>query len=119
MSDPSPGGHRSPTETGTSEARAEYGRELRGYVRGYGLALALTLVPFGLVYWSVLPALGLALAIGACALVQVVVHFRYFLHIRPPRHHTDDLVLILFTALLLLFMVGGTIWILANLATRM
>jgi cytochrome o ubiquinol oxidase operon protein cyoD len=62
---------------------------------------------------------GLYLAIGGFALVQVVVHFRCFLHIDPPRQNVDDLHLILFSSLLLFFMVGGTIWILANLAMRM
>lgn len=97
----------------------EYKYELHTYVIGYVLALALTFIPFGLVYWSVLAPSGLYLAIGACAIVQAVVHFRCFLHINPPRQNIDDLQLILFSSLLLFFMIGGTIWILANLATRM
>lgn len=98
--------------------RAEYRRELRQYLWGYGLAVLLTLVPFGLVNWSVLSQYGLYLAIGAFALVQVVVHFRCFLHIDPPRQNVDDLHLILFSGLLLFFMVAGTIWILGSLAVR-
>lgn len=96
----------------------EYGRELRGYILGYGLAILLTLLPFGLVKWSVLSEHGLYFAIGVCALVQVIVHFRFFLHIDPPRQNTDDLHLILFTGLLLFFMIAGTIWILTSLAAR-
>lgn len=99
--------------------RAEYARELRGYLLGYGLAIVLTLVPFGLVNWAALRQYGLYVAIGACALVQVIVHFRFFLHIDPPRQNVDDLHLILFSALLLFFMVAGTIWILASLAARL
>lgn len=98
--------------------RAEYARELRGYVWGYALAILLTLVPFGLVNWAAMPRHGLYFAIGACALVQVIVHFRFFLHIDPPRQNVDDLHLILFSGLLLFFMVAGTIWILASLAVR-
>lgn len=96
----------------------EYSRELRQYLWGYGLALCLTLVPFGLVNWSLLERYGLYVAIGACALVQIVIHFRCFLHIDPPRQNTDDLHLILFSSLLLFFMIAGTIWILASLAVR-
>jgi cytochrome o ubiquinol oxidase subunit IV len=62
---------------------------------------------------------GLYLAIGGFAIVQAIVHFRCFLHINPPRQNMDDLHLLLFSSLLLFFMVGGTIWILSNLATRM
>lgn len=107
------------TEAALRDRQEEYGRELRTYICGYILALVLTLVPFGLVYWSAMSAFGLYLAIGAFAIVQAIVHFRCFLHIDPPRQNVDDLHLILFSSLLLFFMVGGTIWILANLATRM
>jgi cytochrome o ubiquinol oxidase subunit IV len=99
--------------------QGEYRRELLSYVCGFGLALALTLVPYGLVYWSAMQQSALYLAIGACALVQGVVHFRFFLHINPPRQNMDDLQLVLFSGLLLFMMIGGTIWILANLAMRM
>ena len=105
-------------DDGMKGDRAEYTRELRGYILGYGLAILLTLVPFGLLNWHVLAEYGLYLAIGVCALVQVIVHFRFFLHIDPPRQNVDDLHLILFSALLLFFMIAGTIWILSSLAAR-
>ena len=108
----------SPTDEDASGHRAEYARELSSYVWGYGLALLLTLAPFGLVNWRELPQHGLFLAIGACALAQVIVHFRFFLHIDPPRQNVDDLHLILFSGLLLFFMIAGTIWILSSLAVR-
>ncbi len=57
--------------------------------------------------------------IGLCALVQVVVHFRFFLHIGWERSTRDDLQLILFTTLIILLMAGGTIWIMGNLHARM
>lgn len=98
---------------------AQYRRELREYLVGIGLAILLTLIPFGLVHWSVLSRSGLYFAIGACALVQGAVHLRCFLHIDPPRQNADDLHLVLFTSLILFLMVGGTVWILGNLATRM
>ena len=97
----------------------EYKRELHTYILGYVLALALTLVPYGLVYWSAMATSALYLAIGSCAIVQAIIHFRCFLHINPPRQNMDDLHLILFSSMILFFMIGGTIWILANLAFRM
>jgi cytochrome o ubiquinol oxidase operon protein cyoD len=108
----------SPGESDEARQRTEHARELRQYVWGYGLAVLLTLLPFGLVNWAALREYGLYVAIGACALTQVIVHFRCFLHIDPPRQNTDDLHLILFSGLLLFFMVAGTIWILSSLAVR-
>lgn len=94
-------------------------REFRSYVWGLVLALALTMLPFALVQWNPgIPRVPLLIGIGAFALLQMLVHFRFFLHIGF-RRQRDDLQLILFSALLLLIMVGGTIWIMASLSTRM
>lgn len=93
-------------------------REFGSYLRGMVLALALTVLPFALVHWQVLDRGALLITIGLCALVQMIVHFRCFLHVRFKRHR-DDLQLLLFSALLLAIMVSGTLWIMANLALRM
>ena len=101
------------------ENRAEFVRELSSYIAGFVLAVLLTGAAFGLVYWPVFPHAWLMVAIGAFALIQIVVHFRFFLHIDLSQQKREDLQLILFSALILAIMVGGTIWILSNLAARM
>ncbi|MCX2522768.1 cytochrome o ubiquinol oxidase subunit IV [Larsenimonas rhizosphaerae] len=94
-------------------------REFRSYVIGGVLALILTLIPFALVAFTHLPPIATWIVIGECAIIQVVVHFRFFLHITLARNTREDLQLILFTFLILLIMVGGTLWILFNLYYRM
>ena len=93
-------------------------REFRSYVWGASIALLLTLVPFALLNWADLPRLPMLIVIGVFALVQILVHFRCFLHISFA-HKREDLQLILFSALLLTIMAAGTIWIMASLALRM
>jgi cytochrome o ubiquinol oxidase operon protein cyoD len=100
------------------ERKKEERREFRSYVWGIGLALLLTLVPFALVRLVDVPRFPLLIVIGAFALVQVIVHFRFFLHISF-RQKREDLQLILFSTLLLTIMVAGTVWIMASLALRM
>jgi heme/copper-type cytochrome/quinol oxidase subunit 4 len=56
-------------------------REFHSYVWGLALALVLTPMPFALVHWAAMSALLLQSLIGAIALVQMVAHFRFFLHI--------------------------------------
>lgn len=102
-----------------SDRDTEFRRERRSYLTGLGLALVLTVIPFGVVAWGGWST-GAALSlIAVFALVQIVVHFRFFLHIDLSRQKREDLQLILFTVLLLAIMAGGTIWIMANLYTRM
>ena len=93
-------------------------KDFHSYVWGISLAFLLTLLPFALVRWGAMSGLSLLSVIGAIALVQMVVHFRFFLHIGW-RQKREDLLLILFSTLLIVIMVAGTIWIMANLATRM
>ncbi len=98
--------------------RLEERRTLHTYLWGISLALLLTLAPFALVYWAALPRLPMLVVIGVLALAQMVVHFRFFLHIGF-RQKREDLQLILFSSLLLFIMIAGTVWIMASLALRM
>ncbi|MGH8112205.1 MAG: cytochrome o ubiquinol oxidase subunit IV [Rhodanobacteraceae bacterium] len=93
-------------------------REFLSYVSGVILALILTLVPFGLVHFGHAPVTTVYLVIGCLAFVQMIVHFRFFLHIGL-RQKREDLQLILFSAVLLVIMIGGTVWIMSSLADRM
>ncbi len=94
-------------------------RERLSYVIGLVLALLLTTGAFGLVWFQLVKG-GTALAgLGLLAFLQALVHLRYFLHIDLAKSHRDDLKLILFTVLILLVMVSGTIWILYDLHFRM
>lgn len=94
-------------------------RERRSYRVGFAAAAVLTAIPFALVATG---AAGREMALvvtGMLALVQVAVHFRWFLHIDLSRQKREDLQLILFSTLLLILMAGGTVWVLADLARRM
>jgi cytochrome o ubiquinol oxidase operon protein cyoD len=94
-------------------------RETMTYVVGYGLALLLTCAAFGLVYLHLLGGRHALYTVLGLGLVQMVVHFRCFLHIDLRRSARADLQLILFSALIIALMVGGTLIVLFNLRTRM
>ena len=98
---------------------AGHRHERRGYLVGYALALLLTAAAFAVVHWRLWSgATALAAAFGL-GLVQMVVHFRWFLHIRRRGSTREDLQLILFAVLIVALMAGGTIVILFNLRGRM
>jgi cytochrome o ubiquinol oxidase subunit IV len=106
------------SETRTDTQVNAQRRDFRSYCIGALSALLLTAIAFGLVAYNVLPAFELRVAVSLLAVIQIAVHFRYFMHISW-RSHRDDLQLILFTCLILFLMVGGSIWIMANLHERM
>ena len=96
-----------------------YRRELRRYVLGLAFAVLLTGAAFAAVLWHIAsPPILLGLVFGL-GLLQVIVHFHFFLHIGLKQSTRDDLQLILFSTLIILLMVGGTLVILMNLRHRM
>jgi len=96
-----------------------YKHELANYAVGLLLALCLTAVPFAIVAWKLMPAAWALAIILVLGLVQIVVHLRCFLHISLSRSSRDDLNLLLFSGLIILLMVGGTLIIMFNLHQRM
>ncbi len=79
----------------------------------------LHLGPVALVVRTDVPPKITMITLGVCALLQLVVHLRFFLHIDLSRQKREDLQLILFSVMLLTIMAGGTIWIMVNLSMRM
>ena len=91
--------------------------DVRGYIVGYVLALALTVAAFAVVWWPV--TIAPFAIILVLALIQAIVQFRFFLHISLSKSTRDDLQLILFSTLIIGLMVSGTLVILFNLHSRM
>ena len=89
------------------------------YLRGFGLAVVLTLIPFGLVAAGLLPKATTLIVIAVCAVAQVLVHLRYFLHLDLKTTPRENILAIAFAAVLIFIMIGGSLWILFDLHDRM
>jgi cytochrome o ubiquinol oxidase operon protein cyoD len=92
---------------------------LKTYLTGFVLALVLTAIPFGLVALGTLSRLDTLIVIAIAAVVQVVVHLHYFLHLDFSLKRRDDLVAIVFAGVVIVILFGGTLWIIYNLYYRM
>ncbi len=92
---------------------------LRSYLTGFVLALILTAVPFSLVMsgaWS--PQATLAGIFGA-GVVQILVHLHYFLHLNTSSAARWNVLALVFTLLIMILFVGGSLWIMYTLNYRM
>ncbi|MES0825019.1 cytochrome o ubiquinol oxidase subunit IV [Ruegeria sp. SCP11] len=94
-------------------------RERRRYVIGYGGSLLLTFAVFTIAYTYGIETKGVYLSIALLGLAQLIVQLVYFLHIDRRRSSREDLDLVLFSTLVLLIIILGTVWIMGNLAVRM
>ena len=92
---------------------------IKPYLVGVVLALVLTAIPFGLVAARMLRPIQIFVVIGAAAIAQVVVHLRYFLHLDLKPASQNKLIAMCFAAVVLLILVGGTLWIMFDLNYRM
>jgi len=92
---------------------------LTSYLTGFLLALILTVIPFALVMsrvWS--PRATLAAIFGA-GVVQILVHLHYFLHLNTSSAARWNVLVLIFTILIMVLFVGGTFWIMYTLNYRM
>lgn len=92
----------------------------RGYLTGFALSVVLTALPFWLVMGKVLPTPMLtSAAVLACAAVQVVVHMLYFLHMNAKVEQGWSLLALIFTVVLVVIMLAGSVWVMHHLNTNM
>ena len=91
----------------------------KGYVTGFVLSVILTAIPFWLVMGDVLSnAVWTTIVILAFAVVQIVVHMVYFLHMNTSEGGWSILALI-FTVTLVVITLTGSIWVMHHLNTNM
>lgn len=91
----------------------------KGYITGFVLALLLTLISFGLVMTDVVSRQFAVIGLFVAAVVQMLVHLHYFLHLDRSSAQRWNVLALAFTALLLFIFVAGTIWVLYTLNSRM
>ena len=95
------------------------GHDLRSYLIGFVLAAVLTAIPFYLVISHALPPQRTLMVIAAAAVLQVLVHLKFFLHINFTTKPRENLLAVVFTVVLIFIMVGGSFWIMFDLHQRM
>jgi cytochrome o ubiquinol oxidase subunit IV len=88
---------------------------IRPYLVGFLLALVLTAIPFGLVAARTLRPTQILVVIGIAAIAQTVVHLRYFLHLNLKPSSQNKRIALCFAAVVLLILVGGTLWMMFDL----
>jgi cytochrome o ubiquinol oxidase operon protein cyoD len=93
---------------------------LRGYLTGFVLSIVLTAIPFWLVMGKVFASSTLTAAVLiAFAVVQIVVHMIYFLHMDAKSEGGWNLLALIFTLVLVVITLAGSIWVMYHLNVNM
>jgi len=92
----------------------------KDYVIGFALSVILTAIPFWLVMThAIADNHTAAIVITAFAAVQIVVHMIYFLHMSGKIEGGLNLMALLFTVLLLVIILSGSLWVMFHLNANM
>jgi cytochrome o ubiquinol oxidase subunit IV len=93
---------------------------LKGYLIGFVLAVILTVIPFWLVMGKVIPsAHTLGIVLLGFAAIQIVVHMIYFLHMDTKSEGGWNMLALMFTLILVVITLSGSIWVMFHLNTNM
>ncbi len=101
------------------EKRTEHTATYRGYIAGFVLSLLLTALAYLVVVKEVVASDLVIPVIAALAVVQLIVQLIFFLHLGGEAKPRWNLMAFLFMILVVVIIVVGSIWIMANLDYNM
>jgi cytochrome o ubiquinol oxidase operon protein cyoD len=92
---------------------------LSSYITGFILSIALTIVPYFIVVHHTFGKLTLVLAVTFFGIGQLFVQVIFFLHLHKKSKLHWNMIVFLFTLLIVAFLVVGTLWIMYHLNYNM
>ncbi|MBP0631357.1 cytochrome o ubiquinol oxidase subunit IV [Cupriavidus sp. AcVe19-1a] len=117
--------HNAPAAHGAHDSNAAHDSHgsthasFKSYLIGFVLAVVLTVIPFKLVMDGTMDKGTILWIILGMAAVQILVHLKYFLHLDTSSEQRSNVIALLFTALILVIVVAGSLWIMYNLNANM
>lgn len=99
---------------------AEPRSSLRDYTIGFVLSVILTAIPFWLVMAKVIADRNTAvLVLGGFAVIQILVHMVYFLHMNGKVEGGWTMLSTIFTVVFVAIAIAGTLWVMFHMNANM
>jgi cytochrome o ubiquinol oxidase subunit IV len=109
-----------PADTSTpAEVRAGETTAFLVYTIGLFLAVLLTATSFWVANTSLLWTPGVPLGLAVLAIAQMGVHLVFFLHITTGPDSTNNVLALAWGVLIVILVMAGSLWIMANLNANM
>ncbi|HEX4171879.1 MAG TPA: cytochrome o ubiquinol oxidase subunit IV [Acetobacteraceae bacterium] len=94
-------------------------QKIGGYLFGLALATLLTVASFYVAGTHFIWGPSIPGALAVLAIAQIGVHLAYFLHITTAPDNTNNVLALAFGVLIVVLVVGGSLWIMAHLNQNM
>src|SRR5580704_2950734 len=101
------------------EEEVRIGPRLLGYATGLGLSVLLTATSFFIAGTDLVWQPSIPVALVVLAIAQMGVHLVFFLHITTGPDNTNNVMALAFGLLIVFLVIGGSLWIMANLNQNM
>jgi cytochrome o ubiquinol oxidase operon protein cyoD len=101
------------------ERHASVRLRVLGYVVGLALAVLLTATSFFIAGTNLVWQPSIPIAVIVLAIAQMGVHLVFFLHITTGPDNTNNVMALAFGLLIVLLVISGSLWIMANLNQNM
>jgi len=92
---------------------------VKSYLTGFVLSVILTVIPFALVMYPTLPKSVTAGVVAIFAVIQVIVHLIYFLHLDFSPHQRWNVTALVFSTVVIALLVGLSLWIMYSVHHNM
>ena len=92
---------------------------IKSYIIGFVLSIILTLIPYYMVVNHAVSASYTYMAVLVFAILQFLVQVIFFLHISEEKGYKWNLSALIFTIIVLVILVLGSMWIMYNLDYNM
>jgi cytochrome o ubiquinol oxidase subunit IV len=92
---------------------------IQGYLMGLALAALLTVASFYVLHTSLIWGPGIVVMLVVLAIAQIGVHLVFFLHLTTAPDNTNNVLALAFGVLIVVLIIGGSIWIMNHLDQRM
>ncbi|PBC23690.1 MULTISPECIES: cytochrome o ubiquinol oxidase subunit IV [unclassified Mesorhizobium] len=111
--------HDHAADHGHAHGGAAHG-SFKGYLIGFVLSVILTAIPFWLVMSGAIDnKQATAIAVMAFAVVQIVVHMVFFLHMNTASEGGWSMLALIFTLILVVIVLTGSLWVMYHLNANM
>ena len=110
---------RAPGDRPISEDEESLSPRLGSYFIGLGLAVLLTAASFVVARYGLVWKPGVPILLVVLAIAQMGVHLVFFLHITTGPDNTNNVMALAFGTLIVILLIGGSLWIMANLDHNM
>lgn len=111
--------HESDVAPGDDVEHSSVRLRVLGYVVGLALAILLTATSFFIAGTDLVWQPSIPVAIIVLAIAQMGVHLVFFLHITTGADNTNNVMALAFGLLIIILVIGGSLWIMANLNHNM